>query len=78
MIHGVVMFSNSLPCNLSFPSCLGVPKDSGTEELLSASMGNREPVILNVYDMVSLGHFSDPLRRTTLVYHGFEKKKNVQ
>lgn len=47
------MFSNGLPCNLSFPSCLGVPKDNGSEELLPANMGNREPVILNVYDMVS-------------------------
>lgn len=47
------MFSNGLPCNLPFPSCLGVPKDSGSDELLPAGMGNREPVILNVYDMVS-------------------------
>lgn len=47
------MFSNGLPCNLPFPSCLGVPKDSGSDELLPSSMGNREPVILNVYDMVS-------------------------
>lgn len=46
------MFSNGLPCNLPFPSCLGVPKDSGSDELLPTSMGNREPVILNVYDMV--------------------------
>lgn len=46
------MFSNGLPCNLPFPSCLGVPKDSGSDELLPAGMGNREPVILNVYDMV--------------------------
>lgn len=49
------MFSNGLPCNLSFPSCLGVPKDNGSEELLPANLGNREPVILNVYDMVSGG-----------------------
>lgn len=48
------MFSNGLPCNLPFPSCLGVPKDSGSDELLPTSMGNREPVILNVYDMVSI------------------------
>lgn len=46
------MFSNGLPCNLSFPSCLGVPKDSGSDELLPTNMSNREPVILNVYDMV--------------------------
>lgn len=46
------MFPNGLPCNLPFPSCLGVPKDSGSDELLPASMENREPVILNVYDMV--------------------------
>lgn len=46
------MFSNGLPCNLSFPSCLSVPKD-GNEELLPSNMGTREPVILNVYDMVS-------------------------
>lgn len=50
----VVMFSNGLQCRLPFPSCLGgVPKDSGSDELLPVSMGNREPVILNVYDMVS-------------------------
>lgn len=48
------MFSNGLPCNLPFPSCLA-PKDSGSDELLPTSMGNREPVILNVYDMVC-GH----------------------
>lgn len=47
------MFSNGLPCNLPFPSCLGVPKDNGSDELLPTSLGNREPVILNVYDMVS-------------------------
>lgn len=52
VLHGV-MFSNGLPCNLTFPSCLGVPKDSGSDELLPTSMGSREPVILNVYDMVS-------------------------
>lgn len=49
------MFSNGLPCNLPFPSCLA-PKDSGSDELLPTSMGNREPVILNVYDMVCGGH----------------------
>jgi len=49
------MFSNGLPCNLSFPSCLSVPKDEiGNEELLPSNMGTREPVILNVYDMVWL------------------------
>lgn len=53
-IDFIVMFSNGLPCNLPFPSCLGVPKDCGSDELLPTSMGNREPVILNVYDMV--GH----------------------
>lgn len=47
------MFSNGLPCNLRFPSCLA-PKDSGSDELLPTSMGNREPVILNVYDMVRM------------------------
>lgn len=46
------MFSNGLPCNLPFPSCLGMSKDSGNDELLPANTGNREPVILNVYDMV--------------------------
>lgn len=52
------MFSNGLPCNLSFPSCLGVPKeDSGSDELLPISSGSREPVILNVYDMVSSSCF---------------------
>lgn len=50
-IDSSVMFSNGLP-NLPFPSCLGVPKDCGSDELLPTSMGNREPVILNVYDMV--------------------------
>lgn len=44
------MFSNS--CNLNF-HCLA-PKDSGSEELLPTSLTHREPVILNVYDMVSL------------------------
>lgn len=48
-----IMFSNGLPCNLPFPSCLGMPKDNGSDELLPTSLGNREPVILNVYDMVS-------------------------
>lgn len=46
------MFSNGLPCNLPFPSCLGISKDSGNDELLPSNTGNREPVILNVYDMV--------------------------
>lgn len=51
------MFSNGLPCRLPFPSCLGgVPKDSGSDELLPVSMGNREPVILNVYDMVCINN----------------------
>lgn len=54
-----VMFSSGLPCNLPFPSCLGVPKDSGSDELLPSSMGNREPVILNVYDMVSFVNKED-------------------
>lgn len=53
MLARPVMFSSSLPCNLPFPSCLGVPKDNGSDELLPSNMGNREPVILNVYDMVS-------------------------
>lgn len=52
-LHIFIMFSNGLPCNLPFPSCLGVPKDNGSDELLPTSLGNREPVILNVYDMVS-------------------------
>lgn len=60
------MFSSGLPCNLPFPSCLGVPKDSGSDELLPTSMGNREPVILNVYDMV--GIFCDGL---TLILYQF-------
>lgn len=37
----------------SFPSCFRTPKDSGSDELLPNNMGTREPVILNVYDMVS-------------------------
>lgn len=42
------MFTNS--CNFH---CLA-PKDTGSDsEMLSASMNHREPVILNVYDMVS-------------------------
>jgi hypothetical protein len=43
------MFSSGLNCNLSFPSCLGYPQDS--EELIPKMA--REPIILNVYDMVS-------------------------
>lgn len=47
------MFTNGIQCNLSFPSCFrSIPKDSGSDELLP-KMGNQEPVILNVYDMVS-------------------------
>lgn len=48
------MFSNGISCNLPFPSCFGrntAVKDNGSDELLP-KMGN-EPVILNVYDMVS-------------------------
>lgn len=51
-----IMFSSGLPCNLSFPNCLSggrSAKEDSSEELLPANMGNREPVILNVYDMVS-------------------------
>lgn len=66
------MFSNGLPCNLPFPSCLGVPKDSGSDELLPTSMGNREPVILNVYDMVSRC-FS-----FSFFFFSFWKKKNIK
>lgn len=46
------MFSNS--CNLNF-HCLA-PKDSGSDsEVLSVHNGIKtEPVILNVYDMVSV------------------------
>lgn len=43
-----MMFSSGLNCNLSFPSCLGYPQDS--EELIPKMA--REPIILNVYDMV--------------------------
>lgn len=44
------MFTNSL--SLNFP-CLA-PRDSGSDsEILSTNMNHREPVILNVYDMVS-------------------------
>lgn len=43
------MFTNS--CNLNF-HCLA-PKDNGSDsEILPTSLTNREPVILNVYDMV--------------------------
>ncbi|EDV38083.1 uncharacterized protein Dana_GF13777 [Drosophila ananassae] len=53
------MFSNGLPCNLSFPSCLSVPKDEiGNEELLPSNMGTREPVILNVYDMYWINEYT--------------------
>lgn len=46
------MFTNSL--SLNFP-CLA-PKDSGSEsEMLSSSLNHREPVVLNIYDMVSSG-----------------------
>lgn len=45
------MFTNS--CNLNF-HCLA-PKDNGSDsEILPTSLANREPVILNVYDMVSV------------------------
>lgn len=44
------MFSEN-SCNLRFPSCLSIEKD-GSQELLQQHNGNREPVILNVYDMV--------------------------
>lgn len=37
----------------SFPSCFRSPKDHEDSELLPNNMGTREPVILNVYDMVS-------------------------
>lgn len=52
-----MMFSSGLNCNLSFPSCLGYPQDS--EELIPKMA--REPIILNVYDMVScnLGYIID-------------------
>lgn len=53
------MFTNGLPCNLPFPSCLGISKDSGNDELLPSNTGNREPVILNVYDMVKTWDFAD-------------------
>ncbi|XP_017149121.2 deubiquitinase DESI2 [Drosophila miranda] len=53
------MFSNGLPCNLSFPSCLSVQKDEiGNEELLPSNMGTREPVILNVYDMYWINEYT--------------------
>lgn len=45
------MFSNRLSCHLSFPSCISIPKDQGSDELLPKMA--REPIILNVYDMVS-------------------------
>lgn len=44
-----MMFSSGLGCNLSFPSCLGYPQDS--EELIPKMA--REPITLNVYDMVN-------------------------
>lgn len=47
------MFTNSL--SLNFP-CLA-PKDTGSDsEMLNPSMNHREPVILNVYDMVKATH----------------------
>lgn len=49
------MFSDN--CNLRFPSCLSIEKDNGSDELLGIHNGNREPVILNVYDMVSTFNF---------------------
>uniref|UniRef100_A0A1B0ARL3 PPPDE domain-containing protein n=1 Tax=Glossina palpalis gambiensis TaxID=67801 RepID=A0A1B0ARL3_9MUSC len=52
------MFSNGLPCNLPFPSCLGISKDSGNDELLPSNTGNREPVILNVYDMYWINEYT--------------------
>lgn len=44
------MFSSGIGCNLSFPSCLGYPQDS--EELIPRMA--REPITLNVYDMVRI------------------------
>lgn len=49
-----MMFSSGLSCNLSFPSCLGYPQDS--EELIPKMA--REPIVLNVYDMVRKLFFS--------------------
>jgi len=44
-------------CKLPFPSCLGYTADK--DELVEAYSGNmaREPVVLNVYDMVSVQLF---------------------
>lgn len=44
------MFGSEKGCSLQFPSCLFFP--SGSEQLLSNMA--REPVILNVYDMVCI------------------------
>lgn len=63
------MFSSGLPCNISFPNCLSgrSAKEDSSEELLPANMGNREPVILNVYDMVSsFIHFSYDIKNVML------------
>lgn len=52
----IVMFPRrgSGSCKLPFPSCLGYTADK--DELVEAYSGNmaREPVVLNVYDMVSV------------------------
>ena len=43
------MFSNS--CNLNF-QCFAPKRDTGSDSELLPNNMNREPVILNVYDMV--------------------------
>lgn len=60
------MFSSGLNCNLSFPSCLGYPQDS--EELIPKMA--REPIILNVYDMVSSSQCTKIIRITTILNSG--------
>lgn len=52
-----MMFSSGLGCNLSFPSCLGYPRDS--EELIPKMA--REPIILNVYDMYWINEYTTPI-----------------
>lgn len=53
------MFSSGLNCNLSFPSCLGYTQDS--EELIPKM--TREPIILNVYDMVNNYFYYDIMNK---------------
>ncbi|XP_018323625.1 deubiquitinase DESI2 [Agrilus planipennis] len=50
------MFSSKITCSLPF-NCMGITRDSGSDELLPSKM-SREPVILNVYDMYKVNEYT--------------------